>query len=95
MEIHKPVWRLKRACPCCKQGSSLAFSTCPACGHILLVCEEVGSVFRDSRDLSSPIGAVDDAAVVCPSCRGVAVSEFRDSMADEVQQLGFQEDEYE
>ena len=74
----------------------MAFSTCPACGHVVLVCEEVGSVFPASHDLSSPpLGMFDDAANVCPVCRGAAVGKFRDSTAGEIQQAGFEAGEYE
>jgi hypothetical protein len=95
METNKPVWRLKKPCPCCEQGG-LVFSTCPACGHVLLICEEQGTVFPETRDLSrDPIGEVDDPSTVCPACHNVALSEFRDSTGDEVQQLGFHPGEYE
>jgi len=94
MEIDKPVWRTKQSCPCCGQGG-LAFSTCPGCGYMVLVCEEVDTVFPAKRDLScAPIGGVEDAAFVCPGCHQVPVNEFRDSTADEIQQLGFQAGEY-
>jgi hypothetical protein len=51
MNIIAPVWKLRGLCPVCEQGNCLAFVSCTRCGHLLIVCEEEGSVFGDPRAL--------------------------------------------
>jgi hypothetical protein len=94
MQIDKPVWRSQQSCPCCEQGG-LAFATCPHCGHTVLICEEVGSVFPARAELSSePLGDLDDESLTCPSCHRVAVAQFRDTTVTELNQLGFEPGQY-
>jgi hypothetical protein len=94
MESYKPVWRMKQVCPCCDEGG-LVFLTCPECGDMVVVCEEIGTVFPTTHlRESSALGSVDDPALMCPGCRHVPIAEFRDSTAEEINALGFQPGEY-
>lgn len=97
MELTSPIWNLKSPrCPCCEGEGALCFSSCPSCGCVVLVCDEVGSVFPNLQDLTrAACGAVDDGSVLCPSCEQTAVSDFRHSTSEEVQRLGFGVGEYE
>ncbi len=96
MQFDPPIWRfVAQACPCCGQGS-LAFYACPGCGRALLVCEEVGTVYPDSRNLAQPAPRyVDDPQCLCPGCGRVPLARFRPASAAEVVALGFTPGEYE
>ena len=53
MDLLKPVWSLKTPrCSCCNEQGALCFSTCPNCKYVVLVCDEVGSVYPNPKDLS-------------------------------------------
>jgi hypothetical protein len=96
MEITSPVWSLRvPRCPDDKQGA-LCFSSCPGCGEILLICDEVGHAFQNLRDLGGDsFGTIDDPLTLCPRCGEVPLSGFRNSASEEIQGLGFAVDEYE
>ena len=97
MEIVDPIWCLKTPrCPCCDEQGTLCFSTCPRCAHIILVCNEVGTVFPNPKDLAQAGGGDNDAtSSSCPNCGKVAVSGFRHSTSEEIKRLGFRVGEYE
>jgi len=62
----------------------------------VLICDEVGTVFPNPKDLTQAIyGAIEAPSYVCPICRKVAFSEFKDSTSEEIQKLGFVTGEYE
>jgi hypothetical protein len=97
MEITRPKFTLNRLCPVCEQGSSLLFLTCPACGKVIIACDEEGSVFPNPQDLGVPASYPCDpwisTATRCPGCG--TVQEFRFSSGEEIQQLGFSPTDYE
>jgi hypothetical protein len=97
MEITQPIWHLKTPrCECCSGQGALCFSTCPRCGAVVLVCDEVGTVFPNPRDLSQAVQCgFDDPSCKCPGCELVALADFRHSTSEEIQRLGFQTGEYE
>lgn len=97
MQIDNPTWRLKSPrCECCSGQGWLCFATCRNCGHIALVCDEVGTVFPDPSNLEeATYGGLDDPRCVCSACREIKVADFRDSTADEIQSLGYSPDDYE
>lgn len=91
MDLLNPVWSLKTPrCSCCSEQGALCFATCPNCNYIVLICDEVGSVYPNPKDLSQGIyGAFDDSTFLCPKCGETPLSDFRDSRSDEIQSLGF------
>ena len=97
MNIVSPTWCLKTPrCECCSEQGALCFSTCPNCGYVILVCDEVGTVFPNPKNLTEAIyGAIDTPSYLCPNCKAVSLSEFRDSTSEEIQNLGFVAGEYE
>ena len=97
MEIAAPIWRLKAPrCVCCDGEGALCFFTCPRCAHLLLICDEVGTVFPDPKELTQAADrAIDDQSYLCPNCGEVAVSDFRHSTSEEIQVSGFLAGEYE
>lgn len=97
MQFIRPKWNLKKPrCECCSGQGALCFSTCPKCGYIVLVCDEVGTVYPNPHDLeTATYGGIEDDNCTCPGCRQVKVSEFRDATADEIQAFGFTSEEYE
>jgi hypothetical protein len=54
-------------CPCCNGQGDLCFSACPECGHVVLICAEVGTAFE--VDAATIIGDLSDTAAVCPRCQ--------------------------
>lgn len=94
MQFDQPICYLRTPrCACCSGQGALCFSACPACGTVVLVCEEAGTVHLDIRDLDRAVYAgLDDPACLCPGCSAVPVSGFRNATAAEVQQLGLGED---
>ena len=96
MEIRLPTWSLRNErCPCCGGQGELCFSACPECVRLVLVCAEAGTVFADVRAASRrPYGSLDDKACVCPGCRRVSISLFRDASDQEIQAAGFTPADY-
>jgi hypothetical protein len=93
MQIVPPTWYLLQPrCPCCDGQGDLCFSACPQCGHVVLICSEVGTIFR--LDASTIIGEISDAAAVCPNCRRASLSSFRNANSAEIQALGFSPGQY-
>src|SRR5664279_2274877 len=96
MEVDKIVWHLRASrCEFCSGQGALYFASCPGCGAVVLVCDEVGTVFPDPRDLSRAVQCgLDNPSCRCPGCALVALEAFRNSTSDEIQRLGFHRDEY-
>jgi len=93
MRIVRPTWYLlKPRCPCCHGQGELCFSACPECGHMVLICAEVGTVF--GIDASTVIGDISDAEAVCPNCRRTTLSSFRNASRSGIQALGFTSGQY-
>ena len=45
-EFMPPYWMLAtERCRCCGAQGELEFSTCPACGFVVLICAEIGTVY--------------------------------------------------
>jgi len=97
MRIVAPTWRLaNRRCPCaCEGEGALAFQACPACGALVLVCDELGTVFADPHAISRDAADTsrNDPFDVCPTCKQVTTADFRPA-TDEIRALGFGPDEY-
>lgn len=96
MEVNPAVWHLKkRRCECCTGQGALCFFTCRGCGHIALVCDEVGTVFLDPKNTQVAVyGGMDDPSCRCSACSSVHISDFRPSTAEEIQKLGFAVGDY-
>ena len=96
MEISNPIWQLKSPrCNCCSEQGALCFFTCPNCEYIILVCDEVGTVFPKPKDLTEATYGAIDSPYLCPNCERVKLSDFRNSTGEEIQDLGFTANEYE
>jgi hypothetical protein len=97
MEIKAPVWNLEKPrCECCSGQGALCFYSCPSCGHVALICDEVGTVFLDPKNLEHAVyGGTDDPNCICPSCHQVAAHKFRPTTGDEIQMQGYKIEEYE
>ena len=93
MNVVAPTFELRAPCPCCGQGG-LSFSTCPTCQRVVLICEEVGTVFPDPQDLSQTTPQLYGGGATCPSCGGPPLREFRASTSDEIKALGFTHEDY-
>jgi hypothetical protein len=96
MEMDTPKFTLNRLCPVCEQASSLLFLTCPACGKVILACDEDGSVFPDPKNLdqlaSYPCDPWVSTISLCPHCG--TIQEFRLSSGKEIQTMGFTPRDY-
>jgi hypothetical protein len=79
-EVKPRDWRLRnRHCPCdvCSGEGALVFIQCPSCGHVTLVCDEVGTVFKQpTPDKLEPCGSWISEPDVCPHCSRARLSEF-------------------
>ena len=97
MQVDPPTWALRGIrCECCAGQGALCFSACPDCNAVVLVCDEVGTVFSDPKNLESAVyGGLDDPSCRCPRCAYKAVSEFRNASAVEIQGAGFPAGSYE
>jgi hypothetical protein len=90
--IDPPTWWADEMCPCRNQGG-LTLCTCPTCGHLVLICDEVNTVFAISGKRCGPeIGWWDKNT--CPECGENTFSRFRLSTSEEIRALGFQPGEY-
>lgn len=96
MRITQPVIALSKVrCECCSGQGALCFYSCPNCGHTALICDEVGTVFLNPKDLNSAkYGGMDDPSCICPSGDSVHISQFMPSRHDQVLALGFTQEEF-
>lgn len=96
MDLLNPVWSLKTPrCSCCSEQGALCFATCPNCSYVLLICDEVGTLHPNPKDLSQgSYGAFDAPSFLCPNGAETQLSDFRDSTSDKVQSLGFTPNDY-
>lgn len=96
MNMDPPSFSLRsQRCECCSGQGNLCFSTCPECGHVAVICDEVGTVFLDPKNLDEAVyGGLEDPTCVCPGCRQVHTSKFRNSTASEIQALGYSMEDY-
>jgi hypothetical protein len=99
MEIRprRNIWIHKGfRCVPCQGNGALCFSTCPGCGRIVLICDEVSHVYPNPHDLNQIYeGWLNDQHSLCPGCAKVPLTEFRDSTADEIDRIGFGRGDYE
>lgn len=83
-------------CECCSEQEALCFASCPSCGYIVLICDEVGTTFPDPSNLEYAIyGALDEPNSNCPKCGKIHFSKFENSSGKEIQDLGYKTSEYE
>jgi hypothetical protein len=68
--------------------------SCPACGRIVVACEEEGSVFPYPRDLSRA-SSDSSSAVSCPGCGQRKVVDFVPASDAAIQSGGFTIADYE
>jgi len=66
-------WLANRRCLCACQGEGTsAFEACTACGSVMLVCEELGTVF-DNRSLSHELVWIPAGTILLTSAHGARV----------------------
>ena len=96
MDIKPPTWSLRNErCSCCAGQGELCFSICPACGQLVLVCAEVGTVFSAlGAGIRRRLGSLEDASCVCPGCHEVPIARFRDASSEEILAAGFTTTDY-
>ena len=84
-------------CPCyCGAEGLLVFMSCPSCGNVVLVCDEVGTVFPNPRDVKSGVALSNlEPSDLCPRCQQLPVAEYQKAAPDQIQALGFGPGEYE
>lgn len=94
MNIVQPYWELKgQRCPCfCGGEGFLVFTFCPNCGHVALICDEVGTVFSDAHNLSA--GPQLSPQDKCSKCGVLSFFEFDDANSTQIQNAGFKVGEY-
>lgn len=90
MNIIPPIWKLRALCPVCEQGRCLVFVSCPRCSHLLLVCEEEGSVFGDPRTLEPQ-----SFPPCCPACGQMNADNFPPASDVAIRENGFTVVDYE
>ncbi|KAB8142216.1 hypothetical protein F8S13_14585 [Chloroflexia bacterium SDU3-3] len=94
MRFNPPEWHLRERCPCCTGQGELLFIACPACGGVLLVCDEIGLVYPAASSVGAWTGLSwleDDR---CPSCDKVRLADFPPASSDQILALGIQYGEY-
>ena len=96
MNLLSPSWSLiNPRCDCCSEQGALCFASCPNCNYVVLICDEVGTIFPNPKDLTHAVyGAFDTPSYLCPNCGKTPLANFRDSISDEIQALGFSAKEY-
>jgi hypothetical protein len=95
--IKQTEWRLNQPCPCdCGGQGSPVFLACPSCGRVILLCEEIGTVFLNPKDLTEMTEMVIDKSgdAACPKCSETSVRRFKLATSDQIQALGFQAGDY-
>jgi endogenous inhibitor of DNA gyrase (YacG/DUF329 family) len=93
VRVVPPTWWMRRECPSCGQGSSLAFMSCPGCGRLIVVCQEEGTVFPEPRDLSVTAEG-DFSSAICPGCER-PVTDFAEATDAAIPSAGFTAADYE
>ena len=79
--VDPPTWYLSEDCPCCEQDT-LAFSTCPTCRLVVLICGEVGFVFEISGQQCGPYIGLYDSEQTCAKCGASLYSSFQNSTSE-------------
>src|SRR5678815_3353898 len=94
MQIGSPTWRLRKMCPVCEQGQSLAFRSCPGCAEVVVVCEEAGRVIVNPRTLELSAPEIGERSP-CPNCGQGRMDEFPPAKDWQIQALGLGPEDYE
>lgn len=89
MEIGSPTWQLKRNCPCCDQGF-LELFTCVNCGSLVAICEEMGTIFSNPKQINS-----NDISTEDQKCKCGNTTNFRVAKDTEIINFGLTINEYE
>ncbi|WP_179469433.1 hypothetical protein [Mycolicibacterium vinylchloridicum] len=87
MYIEPPRWFLTAHCPACEEGE-LEFSTCPTCGLVVLICNELNDVVGISGQKCGPVLSY-GCQQTCQNCRISTYYDFRRSSSEEIRALGF------
>jgi hypothetical protein len=96
MEFSSPKWELRnQRCTCCDGEGELVFEARPACGLIVLICAEIGTIYEiQNRQAGQILGSAVLSEDVCTKCGKSHFEDFRKATSDEVRGLGFQSADY-
>jgi hypothetical protein len=94
MRFNPPEWHLRERCPCCTGQGELLFIACPACSAVMLVCDEIGLVYTNVRNLSVRPNISWLGNDRCPRCDKVRLADFPPASSDQILALGIQYGEY-
>ena len=70
-------------CSCCSGQGALVFVACVHCGHLSVICDEVGTLYLDPHDLESAVYGGISAGLNCPTCS----REYRDFVPADDRQI--------
>lgn len=91
------IYMLKNSrCICCDGEGSLVFLSCPECFKVVLMCDEVGSIFDNLKDhrASQPLVVWKSAKQKCPCCGKAFLSDFNPATENQIKEAGISCDEY-
>ncbi len=96
MQIVPSEWRLSgQRCPCfCGGEGFLVFITCPSCASVVLVCDEVGTVFTNPKNLQEKSWLSWLELDRCPRCTLALLSTFEYATSDQIRACGFTNSEF-
>ena len=94
MDVRSPTWALRsELCIYCEVGD-LAFSVCPSCGVVIVICGECGTAYEiHDRHRGKEVGDT-SGSTRCYSCGRPYQHEFPPATAENIRDLGFTQDEY-
>ena len=94
--IDNPRWVLREVfCQCCAGQGTLCLAACPGCKAVVLICDEVGTVYQDLTNLAvAEYGGLDSPDCLCKRCSKVRISEFVNAEVAEIQAAGIAVDSY-
>jgi hypothetical protein len=92
MEVIPPEFELSgRRCPCCDGQGALIFERCKKCDLLTLVCDEVGTIFANPRDLD--LATALSIGSPCPRCKAPD-GNARPATSEEIRNAGFSANEF-
>ena len=94
MKAQNPIWTLKKICPVCEQGESLVLVACPHCETVSVVCDEEGTGYFNTSEITTD-ASVDPSKAVCIKCGGVVLADFQVASSLQIEKAGLKQCDYE